>query len=526
MNTELCPAQQTAFDKSMAALETTTALVVAAPTGSGRTTLLRALHSALGGTFLGAREILEASRDAHPLALDETVHALIARALAASDVVIVDDFHTVVRSVAFCGSYPRSGFIAQAMSAVTAQAEDAGKTLILGAEFGVAASVLGQIDRVMVGEFTPDDFAHLCTSWLGGDVAGRLDFAKIHRFAPRLTARQLRRSCERLMHESQPIDTDRFMAHLADYHLVSNVNLAEVQDVALSDLRGMEEVLDALEANIVFPLENAELAAELRLRPKRGVLLAGPPGTGKTTIGRALARRLKGKFFLLDGTVVVGTPEFYQRIQHVFQLAKDNGPAVIFIDDSDVIFEQSGETGFYRYLLTMLDGIESESPGQICVIMTAMDVGNLPPALVRSGRIELWLETRLPDVTARAQILADRCSELPASVGAMDIGRVAEATEGVSGADLKRMVEDGKLLHGYDRSRNLELKSFTDYVLSALDTVRANKERYAAASARALESRPNRPSHFQFFEALAAESMAMGGEMMPGEMNVFTVAKQ
>ena len=62
-----------------------------------------------------------------------------------------------------------------------------------------------------------------------------------------------------------------------------------------------------LETNIVLPLENDALANEFKLRSKRGVLLYGPPGTGKTTVGRAMAHRLKGKFFLIDGTFIAGT---------------------------------------------------------------------------------------------------------------------------------------------------------------------------------------------------------------------------
>src|SRR6185295_11742206 len=120
-------------------------------------------------------------------------------------------------------------------------------------------------------------------------------------------------------------------------------------------------------------------------------------------------------FFLVDGTMISGTRSFYREIQELFDEAKRNAPAVIFIDDSDVMFENSHETGFYRYLLTMLDGLQSEKAGQVCVMLTAMDVGNLPPALVRSGRIELWLETRMPDSAARHAILMKHIAGLPAS---------------------------------------------------------------------------------------------------------------
>ena len=501
--TELCPSQRVAFDSAMAALETTTAAVVHCAEGLGRTTVLRALHASLGGAFLGGRELLEASRDSHPLATEETFHALISRALAAADVVIVDDLHLLANATTFHQFHPRGALLLDAVVALTSMAEEAGKTLVFGADGRTATTLLARIDRTVIADLTVDDFRYLCIAWLGAERAASLDVTKIHRFAPKLNARQLRRTCESLAHQDADVTTEAFLEHVAVHHLASNVRMGEVQDVDLSDLRGMEDVLEALEASVVFPLENAELAAEFRLRPKRGVLLAGPPGTGKTTIGRALARRLRGKFFLLDGTVISGSRDFYERVKRLFELAKRNAPAIIFIDDSDVIFEANNETGLYRFLLTMLDGIESETAGRICVMLTAMDVGNLPPALVRSGRIELWLETRLPDLTARALILADRCAELPQSVGAVDIDRIAASTEGMSGADLKRMVDDGKLLYAYDIARARSLTSITDYILAALETVRANKHQYAAAEARARSQRPVRPPQFMVGHAMA-----------------------
>src|SRR5205807_3403711 len=104
----------------------------------------------------------------------------------------------------------------------------------------------------------------------------------------------------------------------------------------------------------------------------------------------------------IDGTVIAGTGSFFCKIREVFDQAKQNAPSVVFIDDTDVLFEGDEDKGFYRYLLTMLDGLESASAARVCVMMTVMNVSSLPAALVRSGRIELWLETKLPDVEARA----------------------------------------------------------------------------------------------------------------------------
>src|SRR5580704_3053682 len=164
-----------------------------------------------------------------------------------------------------------------------------------------------------------------------------------------------------------------------------------------SILKGVDDIIEALETKIALPFENREWAARLNLKPKRGVLLAGPPGTGKTTIGRALAHRLKGKFFLVDGTMIAGSDNFYRQIDRVFAAASRSAPSVIFIDDADVIFGGDKESGLYRYLLTKMDGLESASAGRVCVMMTAMEPADLPAAMLRSGCVELWLETRLPD---------------------------------------------------------------------------------------------------------------------------------
>jgi transitional endoplasmic reticulum ATPase len=278
-----------------------------------------------------------------------------------------------------------------------------------------------------------------------------------------------------------------------------------VQQVDLRDLKGIDEVVRSLETNVILPLENDELATELGLKPKRGVLLLGPPGTGKTTVGRALAHRLRGKFFLIAGTFIAGTDHFYWQIRSVFEAAKENAPSILFIDDSDAIFESGTELGLYRYLLTMLDGLESASAGRVCVMLTAMEVGHLPPALLRLGRIELWLEMRLPEGEARRAILQAHLGSLPESIGGVDLARLADLTAGFTGADLKRLAEDGKLLLAQDRVQKLPLRPATEYFLQAIETVWANKTRYAEAEAVARRQRPIREPQYDHVGAVTGE---------------------
>jgi ATP-dependent 26S proteasome regulatory subunit len=128
-------------------------------------------------------------------------------------------------------------------------------------------------------------------------------------------------------------------------------------------------------------------------------------------------------------------------------------------------------------------------------MMTAMDVGHLPPALIRSGRIELWLEMRLPDEAARSAILKQLTARLGTAFAGFELDRLVEPTSGFTGADLKRLVDDGKNLFAHDKVRGVPLSSATAYFLRAVDIVRENKDRYAEAELRARQQRP-RPAYY------------------------------
>jgi len=506
---ELCPAQQRAYDWFVSVADVENILHCWSKTGRGRSTVLSQLHRKFGGKLLGIKDFVEAMRDRHPLSLEDALHQIVLDALQEYDCVIVDDFHVATATMDSCHFYPRSGYLESITTLIATYAIQTGKTLVLGTNGQLSAPLRQRSVGFTIDRFSVDDYRHLCESFLERSELD-LDFSKLHRFAPKLNAHQLKQAGTWFRH-TQELDTEKFIDYLRQQQLTSNVALGEVAEVDLNELKGVDDVLQSLEANIVVPLENDELATELNLKPKRGVLLVGPPGTGKTTVGRALARRLRGKFFLVDGTFISGTRDFYSMIHQVFQAAKDNAPAVIFIDDSDVIFESGQEHGLYRYLLTMLGGLESESAGRVCVMMTAMDVGNLPPALVRSGRIELWLEMRLPDQMARTGILAQHIGNTAAPLNEANIERIIESTEHFTGADLKRTVEDGKALYAFDRVSEIEMKEVTEYFLAAAVTVRESKEKYAEAEMRANASRHSRPvwfnpdSHFDYVASEDAE---------------------
>ncbi|HEX6810906.1 MAG TPA: ATP-binding protein [Planctomycetota bacterium] len=494
--TPLSPSQTRSVETLAAYWPVANVLHVYGDTGMGKTTILRSLHNRFGGTMLGLEHFVDAMREHHPLAIEETFQRRVMAALASADTVLVDDLHVLTKVGVYTSTYPRAGLLVGVLDVVTAWAVSAGKHIVFGSDGGLPGSAGQRAFSHGVGEHSSADYEFIVSQWLGPERAAAIDFRKVHRFAPNLNGYQLAKTCAWLGSGGGSPTTEKLIEYLRALGMSSNVNLGEVEPVRLQDLKGMDDLIASLEAKIILPLENDQLATELGIEPKRGVLIAGPPGTGKTTVGRALAHRLKSKFFLVDGTIISGTRNFYHAIQRLFREAERNAPSIIFIDDSDVMFENSHETGFYRYLLTMLDGLESEKAGQVCVMMTAMDVGNLPPALVRSGRIELWLETRLPDQAAREAILRGRLAGLPAAFAGVDAAAIAEASETMTGADLRQLVDDGKLLYAHDKVRGRLRENVTGYFLEAVATVRNNRERYAKAEQQARARRQKGPAWF------------------------------
>lgn len=493
----LIPAQEAACNVLKYAFGAGNLLLLMSPSGRGRTTVLRKLHSETGGAFVTGKEFIETSAARHPLSLEETLYSAVISALREHDIVYVDDIDLIHDATSSCHFYPRGSYVETALLELSDAALRANKKLVVSTDGSIAQAFATRSFSASIRRYSVQDYAALLHIFTGAEQAAVLDAEKIFRFAPKLNAHQLRAACDWLR-ASGRFSTDQLIEYLRSQRLASNVDLTEVQEVTLHDLQGVEDVVRSLEIHIVLPLSDDALTAELGLRAKRGVLLYGPPGSGKTTIGRALAHRLRGKFFLIDGTFIAGTNDFYARIHRVFEAAKDNSPSVIFIDDADAIFEDGEERGLYRYLLTMLDGLESEGTARVCVMMTAMNLNHLPPALVRSGRVELWLEMKLPDSEARRRILLTHITGIPDELANCDTAQILAATEGFTGADVKRLVEDAKGFYAFDRAMKNDVRPGTDYFIEAANAVRENKQRYEQAQTAA-QPRPHTPGGMYYY---------------------------
>ncbi len=220
---------------------------------------------------------------------------------------------------------------------------------------------------------------------------GGVDAAEIYRQFPSLSPAELRVACVPPLGCSA-VSTEVVLANIS--RLVGErqgaLPLEKVERVNLEEMPGLDKILRVLEQQVIEPFEGAMDPASAYAEPKRGVLLFGPPGTGKTSIGRYLAHRLKGKMFMVREMFL------WKQLQETFARAEASAPSCVFFDDIDVLLHRSkvawgGGSELFRFLLSKMDGMTSyKEQKAVTIIMTCESPKSLPDALIRSGRIELW----------------------------------------------------------------------------------------------------------------------------------------
>lgn len=468
---ELLPSRRPVFERIVKLVKAAPVVVMNGLPGMSKTIIARAVARDLGARYIDAAEILEAIRPFNRFRWPEVVMDMVTQGFEREGTVVIDDYpeftsiYDYERGVVF-------GDIIMPMLRQLA-AQNRRHLLLMGQHRQLwtdTGTMFGSQSLIVdVPTFTVDDYRTYFEWELGSEEIKAIDFDAVFGCAPVLDGYQLELTCNLLRLSGGPIDTDTTVSIMEKHVLHTNLRMNEVEELSFDSLPGTSHIAEALETHIVLPFERRELAQELNVRPRRGVLLYGPPGTGKTSIGRALAHRIKGRFFLLDGRFPTEPPShFFAAVQNIVAQAKKNAPSILFIDDADVLFEIEHIAGLSRYLLSLLDGLESQTANNVCVMMTAMDPKRVPEALLRSGRVELWLETRLPDEATRSQILERWMdADLP-DHDKLDYKRLGQASGGFTPADLRRLAGDAKLLYAADVVAGRPLASAQDYMERAI----------------------------------------------------------
>lgn len=478
----LSPSQQRAYAQALATIPGAAVTLLHGDVGMGKSLVVAHLQAQLGGTVHSLDRVMDEILKRSAANVEETLADVILNAFRNDDLVFFEDV-TMFDMLGEYGVVDRPGYLPHIMAMVYEKIMAAGVHLVISTADRVSASNSAKTAVIELEGLAGEDYLAILRNLAPG-IDADFDSDKVARTYKKLTGHQIVAAMNLLRSEGNATPSaEAFIDAMEQMKARSNLVVDDVEDVTLEGLVGIAPIVRELMRTIVIPMTQPELARELGLKPARGVLLHGEPGTGKTTIGRALARQMKGKFFIMDGSV---KPEAADAL---LQAAEASSPSVFFIDDADVIFKNGENSGFARKLLTKLDGLESESIGNVCIIMTAMDVADMPPAVVRSGRVEVWLHMELPDARKRADIIRYYAASLPAELRGFDEEKLVEATDGFVPADLRGLVGDARGHIAYDRYKGRAERTFEEYLLIAAEEI-WNRKVVLAGLAGKQQSKP------------------------------------
>jgi len=220
----------------------------------------------------------------------------------------------------------------------------------------------------------------------------------------------------------------------------------ETPEVHWSDIGGLDSIKKELQEAVEWPLKYPDLYTTIGYNMPKGILLYGASGTGKTLLAKSVATESEANFISVRGPELLSkwVGESERGVREVFRRARQASPCIIFFDEIDSLTPVRGLDGggmvserVVSQLLTELDGIQSLAGVVVLAATNRMDM--VDPALLRAGRFDKLLQIPEPDKNARKQIL--RIQTKGKRIGAdLDLDRVAEMTEGFSGADLTAVV--------------------------------------------------------------------------------------
>jgi cell division protease FtsH len=239
--------------------------------------------------------------------------------------------------------------------------------------------------------------------------------------------------------------------------------------VTFDDVAGIDEAENELVELVDFLRDPGKYTRLGGTAPK-GVLLVGAPGTGKTLLARAVAGEAGVPFFSMSGSefveMIVGVGA--ARVRDLFKQAREHAPAIIFIDELDSIGRARGQTVIggsseqeqtLNQILTEMDGFSSREG--IIVLAATNQPDILDKALLRPGRFDRRVIVNLPDKNGRAAILEVHTRRVPLAKD-VDLGQIAAATPGLSGADLRNLVNEAALLAARREQNDVREKDFLD----------------------------------------------------------------
>jgi proteasome regulatory subunit len=244
----------------------------------------------------------------------------------------------------------------------------------------------------------------------------------------------------------------------------------ESPEVTYDDIGGIDEQIREVREAVEDPLLNPEKFDTVGVEPPSGVLLHGPPGTGKTMLAKAVANQTDATFIKMAGSELVRKfiGEGSRLVRDLFDLAAEREPAVIFIDEIDAVAAKrtdsktSGDAEVQRtmmQLLSEMDGFDDRGDIRIMAATNRFDM--LDGAILRPGRFDRLIEVPKPNAEGRERILRIHTSEMNLAE-TLDFAALAAETEGMSGADLASLTTEAGMFAIRDGRDEVEMGDFTD----------------------------------------------------------------
>lgn len=250
--------------------------------------------------------------------------------------------------------------------------------------------------------------------------------------------------------------------------MVSVMKLDKSPTESYADIGGLESQIQEIKEAVELPLTHPELYEEMGIKPPKGVILYGAPGTGKTLLAKAVANQTSATFLRIVGSELIQKylGDGPRLCRQIFQIAGELAPSIVFIDEIDAIgskrYESSsgGEREVQRTMLELLNQLDGfDDRGDIKVIMATNKIESLDPALIRPGRIDRKILFENPDSNTKKRILHIHTSKMSLADD-VKLDELVTSKDELSGADIKAMCTEAGLLALRERRMQVKAEDF------------------------------------------------------------------
>jgi len=236
--------------------------------------------------------------------------------------------------------------------------------------------------------------------------------------------------------------------------LVSVMKVEKAPLESYADIGGLEQQIQEIKEAVELPLTHPELYEEIGIKPPKGVILYGVPGTGKTLLAKAVANQTSATFLRVVGSELIQKylGDGPKLVRELFRVAEELAPSIVFIDEIDAIgtkryeSHSGGEREIQRTMLELLNQLDGfDSRGDVKVIMATNRIETLDPALIRPGRIDRKIEFPLPDIKTKRKIFSIHTGRMTLSED-VNLEEFVMTKDDLSGADIKAICSEAGLL--------------------------------------------------------------------------------